>query len=538
MTDNPHHSPAPESPPPAHAAPAGIVYLVGAGPGDPGLITVRAIECLRQADVVIYDRLIGRVLLDYAPDAIHIDVGKQSRRHVVPQDAINALLIEHARAGRTVVRLKGGDPFVFGRGGEEAIALVEAGIPFEVVPGVTSAVAGPAFAGIPVTHRGVACNVAVITGHRGDEYPDEPLCDWSHLAAGADTLVFLMGFHNLPAIVGQLLDCGRSPETPVAVIERASYPSQRTVIGTLATIVEDAADLCPPVVIVVGKVVGLHERLSWFDRPDRRPLRGWRVVNTLVRPRRGDLTRRLWALGAEAVEMPALTITPCAAGGPLDRVIHSLAERHDRREAQWDWLVFGAAEGIRTFFDRLRAAGCDARQLAGTRLAALDAAGAAALRQHGLNADWTVTQADHKREWLTACRGRRILVLDDAFIPPATLTALGEAAASLEAVASLEVSPGDLDTERLRRLSEQGVNAVVLGDLPTLRTVADQLRKAGMDHLLHNAALVCGNAAIAEAARALKLTVAAVAESSAADDLTQALLEVRRLKSGRNEGGG
>ena len=533
MAENPHHPLSQEASSAAQAVPVGLVYLVGAGPGDPGLITLRAVECLQQADVVIYDRLIGRALLDYAPQAMHIDVGKQPRRHVVPQDAINALLIEHARAGRTVVRLKGGDPFVFGRGGEEAIALVEAGIPFEVVPGVTSAVAGPAFAGIPVTHRGVACSVAVITGHRGDEYPDEPLCDWSHLAAGADTLVFLMGFHNLPAIVGQLLDCGRPPDTPVAVIERASYPRQRTVVGTLDTIVERSADLCPPVVIVVGEVVGLHDRLRWFDRPDRRPLWGWRLVNTLARPRAGDLTRRLWALGAEAVEMPALTLTPCGAGGPLDRVIHTLAERHHEHEALPDWLLFGAPEGIEAFFDRLSAAGGDARCLAGIRLAALDAAGAAALRRHNLNADWTATQAGHSCAGLTAFRGQRILVVDDAFLPPPTLTALGKVAAALETTASLQVAPAELDTERLRRLADQQVDAVVVGDLPSLEVVAGWLREAAMDEMLRHAALVCGNAATAEAAPALRLSVAAVAESCAADDLAQALLDLRRLTLGQ-----
>ena len=249
--------------------PSGIVYLVGGGPGDPGLITVRGVECLKAAEVVIHDRLANLALLTYAPAGAElIDVGKSPNHHPVPQAQINTLLVEKARAGRRVVRLKGGDPFVFGRGGEEAVALVEAGIPFEVVPGVTSASAAPAYAGIPVTHRGLACSVAFITGHRANPAAD-PACDWQALAEGPDTLVFLMGVHNLSHIVETLIRHGRPAATPVAVIERATGPDQRTTTGTLADITVRAGEAAvrPPAVIVVGEVVRLREQLRWF-RPE------------------------------------------------------------------------------------------------------------------------------------------------------------------------------------------------------------------------------------------------------------------------------
>ncbi len=243
----------------------GTVYLVGAGPGDPGLLTVRGLELLRQADVVVYDRLVNPALLDEAPpDALRIFAGKLTGIHPLPQAEINALLIAHARRGRRVVRLKGGDPFIFGRGGEEAEALAKAGIPFEVVPGVSSAVAVPAYAGIPLTHRGLSSSFAVITGHE-DACKDEPTVNWERLATAVDTLVVLMGVKTLPRIVAKLLAHGRSPETPVALIRWGTTEAQETITGTLADIVDKTAGIRPPVVAVIGDVVTLRDRLRWFE---------------------------------------------------------------------------------------------------------------------------------------------------------------------------------------------------------------------------------------------------------------------------------
>ncbi|MCI0818375.1 MAG: uroporphyrinogen-III C-methyltransferase, partial [Chloroflexi bacterium] len=309
---------------------AGIVYLVGAGPGDPGLITVAGLDRIREADVIVYDRLISERLLDYArADAELIYVGK------VPgqvsgadvshdQDAINQILADKAREGRRVVRLKGGDPFVFGRGGEEAEALRAAGIPFEIVPGITSAVAVPAYAGIPVTHRGVAASFAVITGHEEPGKPQSAV-DWSHLAAAVDTLVFLMGVKNLPEIVTNLVANGRPETTPVAVIRWGTTPEQSTVTGTLADIAERVAEagLTPPAITVVGEVVRLRENLSWFED---RPLFGKRVLITRTRRQASELARLLAAQGALPIELPAIEIEPVADTVPLAAAIDRLRD--------------------------------------------------------------------------------------------------------------------------------------------------------------------------------------------------------------------
>lgn len=249
-------------------APGGIVYLVGAGPGDPGLLTLRGMECLQKADMVVHDRLANPQLLAYAPQAELIDVGKQPDHHPVPQTRINTILVEQARQGKIVVRLKGGDPFVFGRGGEEAQALTEAGLPYEVVPGVTSAISVPAYAGIPVTQRGVACSVAFITGHCAGSKPLD--INWRALAEGVDTLVFLMGVHSLPLIVESLVEAGCPPEKPIALIEQGTLPEQKVVAGTLADILEKAAEIKPPAIIILGEVVNLHATLKWF-KPDLEP---------------------------------------------------------------------------------------------------------------------------------------------------------------------------------------------------------------------------------------------------------------------------
>jgi len=242
----------------------GKVYLVGAGPGDPGLLTIRGLELLRRAQAVVYDRLVNPLLLEEVPpQATRIFVGKVTGFHSLPQEQINAILIAHAQRGLLVVRLKGGDPFVFGRGGEEAEALLEAGIPFEVVPGVSSVVAVPAYAGIPITHRKLSSSFAVITGHEACKA--EPSVDWGHLATAVDTLVILMGLKNLPVIVAKLLAHGRPPETPVALIRWGTTESQETLTGTLADVSDKAAFLKPPVVVVIGNVVALREQLRWFD---------------------------------------------------------------------------------------------------------------------------------------------------------------------------------------------------------------------------------------------------------------------------------
>ncbi|HLE81918.1 MAG TPA: uroporphyrinogen-III C-methyltransferase, partial [Dehalococcoidia bacterium] len=358
---------------------SGKVYLIGAGPGDPGLITMKGVECLRRAQVVVYDRLVNPHLLRYVPhDAEVIYAGKAAGDHVLSQEEINMLLLEKAQEGKIVVRLKGGDPFVFGRGGEEIEPLVEAGIPFEVVPGITSAIAATAYAGIPVTHRGYTSSFAVITGHE-DPTKASSSVDWEKLATGAGTLIFLMGVENLPLIVQQLTACGRRPDTPIALVRWGTWPQQKTVSGTLQNIVQRAADadLGPPAVIIVGEVVQLRDRLRWFDN---RPLFGKRVLVTRSRDQASQLSELLTTFGADALEAPAIEIQEPEDYGPLDAALRGLP--------QYGWVVFTSVNGVGACFRRLQVIGKDARAFAATKLAAVGSATAASLEQHGITPDF------------------------------------------------------------------------------------------------------------------------------------------------------
>ncbi|HWP34573.1 MAG TPA: uroporphyrinogen-III C-methyltransferase, partial [Thermodesulfobacteriota bacterium] len=356
----------------------GTVYLIGAGPGDPGLLTLRGAECLARADVVVYDYLASPLLLRHArEDAERVYVGKRGGGERTEQAAITALLIERARAGRTVARLKGGDPFIFGRGGEEAEALAAAGIPFEIVPGVTSAIAAPAYAGIPLTHRELASSVAFVTGHE-DPAKAAPAVDWARLATGADTLVLLMGVRTLPDVVARLLAHGRPPATPVAVIRWGTTPEQETVVGTLADIVArvEARGLAPPALAVVGEVVRLRERLAWFEA---KPLFGRRIVVTRAREQASELARTLRELGALPIECPTIALEPPESWAALDAALDRLGE--------YDWVVFTSASGVRFFLERLRTRGRDVRALGRARICAIGPATAEAVAALGLAVD-------------------------------------------------------------------------------------------------------------------------------------------------------
>ncbi|HKG38691.1 MAG TPA: uroporphyrinogen-III C-methyltransferase [Conexibacter sp.] len=361
---------------------SGIVHLVGAGPGDPGLLTARAVELIADADTILYDRLIPVTALDGArPGAELIYVGKEGRGPQMPQEEIDRLLVEHGRAGKRVVRLKGGDPFVFGRGGEEALVLREAGIPFEIVPGVTSGVAAPAYAGIPVTHRERASAVALITGHENPDKPESAI-DWPALAAFPGTLVFYMGVKQLPRIAEQLIAGGRPADQPAAVIERGTLPGQRTIVATLETIADRAAAeaIRPPSITLVGEVAALREEgIGWFEQ---RPLYGKTVAVTRAREQASGLAARLRDLGAEVVETPVIRIVPLDP--PLDPLDFA---RPPEEACAYDLICFTSPNGVRLFFDRLADIRHDARALYGTRVAAIGPATARALRAHGVLAD-------------------------------------------------------------------------------------------------------------------------------------------------------
>jgi uroporphyrinogen III methyltransferase/synthase len=348
------------------------VYLVGAGPGDPGLLTSRALALIATADVILYDRLIPAAALDGArADAELVFVGKEGRGPSVPQEQTEALIVAHARAGRTVVRLKGGDPFVFGRGGEEALVLRAAGIPFEVVPGVTAGIAACAYAGIPVTHRGLSSAVALVTGHE-DPAKDEAAIDWPALAAFPGTLVFYMGIGRLPQITASLMQAGRPASEPAAVVENGTLPAQRTVLATLDTIAAGVReqDIRPPSITVVGPVAALAGELSWLPS---RPLAGRTVAVTRARAQASELARRLEDHGARVVQAPAIRVQPLP-GAPLD-------------PSPYDLICLTSPNGVTALFERLAAGGRDARSLAEARVAAIGEGTAHALAEHGIRAD-------------------------------------------------------------------------------------------------------------------------------------------------------
>ena len=384
----------------------GIVYLVGAGPGDYRLLTLRGKDLLCRADVVVYDYLADKRLLDFAPKAAEIIyVGKKAKLHTLPQDDINTILIEKAQLGKKVVRLKGGDPFVFGRGGEEALALKNAGIPFEVVPGITSAIAVPAYAGIPVTNRNTASSFAVITGHE-DPAKETSSIQWDKLATGVDTLVFLMGIHHLPTITEKLIEHGRPADTPAALIRWGTKANQETLVTTLGSAAEDAKKhhLRPPAIFMVGPVVDLRKDLRWFDN---KLLFGKTVAVTRTHTQAAALTETLEELGANCIEVPTIRITQ-----PLDDYT-GLDEALGHIQS-YDWIIFTSTNGVDAFFQRLRLHRLDSRSLGHAKLAVIGSATEKALAQHGLLAD--IIPADYRAEGLVDTlqehigKGSRVLI--------------------------------------------------------------------------------------------------------------------------------
>ena len=361
----------------------GIVYLVGAGPGDPGLLTLRGGELLVTCDAIVYDALANPALLALAsvherqtPVELH-DVGKRGgASESARQEEINTLLVQLATSGKRVVRLKGGDPLVFGRGSEEAQAMAAAGVRFEIVPGVTAGIAAAAYAGIPVTHRGVATSVTFVTGHE-DPSKEATTVDWSALARSGGTIVLYMGVKTLPRIAAALVAGGMSAETPAAAVQWGTHPHQRTVTGTLSTLaaVMDRERMSAPVITIIGNVVALRDEIAWFDR---RPLFGKRIVVTRARSQAASLSEQLSAAGAEVIEMPATQIQP-ADPGPLRLAL--------LRVHEFGWIIFTSQNAVRLFWDALRAASLDARALAGVQIAAIGPATSDALLEHGLAVD-------------------------------------------------------------------------------------------------------------------------------------------------------
>ncbi len=504
---------------------SGVIYLVGAGPGDPGLLTCRAVETLQQADVVLYDRLLDNRVLEHATTAELVFVGKRPDRHPVPQEEINALLIARARRGETVVRLKGGDPFVFGRGGEEALAARAAGLQCEIVPGITSAIAAPAYAGIPVTHRGLATGVTIVTGHEDPAKPDSQV-DWQRLAAGEETLVVLMGMARLKTIAQTLIAHGRAADTPVAVIENGTHPEQRSVVGTLASIDEQVqrVGLGSPAVVVVGTVAALAQELAWLPE---RPLAGRRVVVTRAQAQAGKLARLLRNSGAYPIEVPVIETAPPEDPGALDAALGNLAG--------YDAVVFVSVNAVEACFERMRGVHrLDARALAGLEIWALGSRTVEALKQRGIDAD--LTPHDHdltslfERESARAPSGRRYL-LPRGSAPTgeggslAIAEALATRGARVDEVSAYRSVPVAGVRRRLQRLlEEKRIDAITFTSSSAVQSFAAEFPAAELAELCSQSAIASIGPLTSATAREVGLPPKVEAADSTLTGLLEALI--------------
>ena len=498
----------------------GHVYLVGAGPGDPGLITLKGKNCIEVADVLVYDYLASPALLAYArADAECIYVGKKGGDHTLKQAEINQLLVDKAETGKIVTRLKGGDPFIFGRGGEEVEVLVEAGVSYEVVPGVTSAVAAPAYAGIPLTHRKFTSTLAFVTGHE-DPHKSTSNINWQALATGIGTLVFFMGVKNLPNIVKQLTQHGRSAETLVGIIRWGTTTRQLTVTGTLANIVQRAetAKLKAPAIIVVGDVVGLRDTMQWFEN---KPLMGKRIVVTRARQQASDLVTALQAAGADCLECPTIHIQPPADWQALDQAIDKLGE--------YDWLVFTSVNGVRYFFKRLFERGKDVRALHHIRTACIGPVTAERLADFGLSCD--ILPETYRAESVVAAfenqdvKAKKILLpraKEARPILPETLAEMGAQVNEI-AVYHTQIAQDNVAT-LLDGLEAQNIDCITFTSSSTVKNFKKLIPESDFERLLEPVKIGCIGPITADTATALGFEVHVMADTYTIPGLVAALV--------------
>ena len=494
----------------------GTVYLVGAGPGDPELLTLRARRLLESADVVLYDRLVDRRILAHVPEGSRIVyVGKAAGEDGISQDEVNDRLISEAAEGRLVVRLKGGDPFLFGRGAEEAEALESAGVPFEVVPGVTSGIAAPAYAGIPLTHRRLASSVTFVTGNEDPRKEDSTVA-WDRIAQGGGTVVVLMGFDNLAGIVETLVRHGRDAETPAALIRWGTEPYQQTVVGTLSNIVDRAreARLEPPVVTVIGDVVPLRERLAWFEA---RPLWGKRVLVTRTRAQAGVLSELLAESGALPIELPTIQVLPPEDWSPLDSALRSLDT--------YNWTVFTSVNGVEAAFDRLAALGLDTRAFGRGRVAAIGPATAESLQSRGISADLVpetfLSEALASALIREGIEGARVLLPRADIAGEVVSQRLARAGATVEEVTAYRTVASEDSRRRLPEILADGVDIAAFTSSSTATNLADLLD--GDVGRLSGVTVACIGPSTATAVRNLGLEAGIVAIEHTVPGLVRAI---------------
>lgn len=484
------------------------VILVGAGPGDPRLITLAGIEALKQAEVVLHDRLVSPVLLKLAEDAELINVGKQPGGPSTGQEQINRMMIDHARRGRRVVRLKGGDPYVFGRGGEEASALAAAGIPMQIVPGVSSATAAAAAFGIPVTDRRAASAVTVVTGSEGDG--DAPPIDWDAVASVGGTIVVMMGWRNLSQIVGLLIEAGLDPETPSAAIERAWEHQQRALFVPLSALLEQSREMRPPVTFVIGDVTMLATpEVSWT-------IMGWRVLVTRAAAQAQPLVDRLRALNAEVIQLPTIEIVPCDAQ-PVDAAVRRL------QRSEYDCVVLTSVNGVDRLWQAIQRNGLDSRVLAHARIAAIGSETARAIEERGINAD-IVPKSFTSNALATALidggvAGQRVLLARAAQGSRLLSDRLQDAGAQVDDIAIYDVITPPADPAALAEL-RRGVDVVTLTSPSTAEGLAKVTGELVDLDSLHT---VCIGPVTAEAARQFGFNVVATAETHTIEGLAQAV---------------
>ena len=499
---------------------AGKVYLVGAGPGAPELLTLKGKRCLEEAQVVIYDHLVDRSLLGYArPQAERIYAGKQSGVEALSQKEIQELMVRKAKEGNVVVRLKGGDPFIFGRGGEEGEYLQDHGVPFEVVPGVTSAVAVPAYAGIPLTHRDYASSVAFIAGHESWEV--DPSISWEHLTRGVHTIVFLMGMRSLADNMRRLIASGCDPQRPVALIRWGTKGSQETLVGTVANIARLAEEkgFQPPVITVVGEVVNLRERLQWFEA---KPLFGRRIVITRAASQAGPFARAIEDLGGEAVEFPVIEIQPPESYDALDRAIRAVERYH--------WIIFTSVNGVSHFLARWQRLERDIRDLKGARIAAIGPETAKALESGYLRPE--LVPREYRAEAILEelrpeeVRGKRVLLARAAKARDILPNTLREWGAEVDVVEAYRTVPVEGDGSSLGvLLAEEKVDMVTFTSSSTVKYFAKLFSGEDVKALLGKVAVACIGPIAQQTAAEMGIRVDVVAREYTIPGLTQAIVE-------------
>lgn len=440
------------------------VYLIGAGPGDPGLLTLKGRDVLGQADVIVYDYLANSSFLGYAKTGAEIIyVGKKGGEHTLPQEEINALIIEKAREGKIVARLKGGDPYMFGRGGEEAEELNAAEVPFEVVPGVTSAIAATAYAGIPITHRAYASSVIFATGH---EHPGKltSALEWAAMVKSGATLVFFMGMKNLEEICSRLVEAGMSGRMPAALVRRGTTPHHASLVSNLRHLPAEArkAGFTAPALIIVGKVVKLHDQLNWFEK---KPLLGKNIVVTRAREQASDIAALLTEQGANVIQFPTIKILPVEDQAPARKALSCLGS--------YDWVAFASANAVRFFWDQLHALGLDSRALASCKIAAVGPSTAQALKHIGLRPDFVPDRytAESVVQGLLAMgvRDKRILMPRARLAKDGLANQLRDAGASVEVLPMYETVPCDAHQDEVLELLREGqINCVTFASSSTV----------------------------------------------------------------------